>query len=75
LPRNPNLRVNLKLDQGNWRFTLHKDSQAHCGVRGYGRAVEAVEEVMILPSCLRLANDQKKRRGVSVEQPSAQDGT
>jgi hypothetical protein len=61
LPRNPNLRVNLKLDQGNWRFTLHKDSQAHCGVRGYGSTVEAVEEAMVLLSCLRLAADRQER--------------
>jgi len=61
LPRNRNLRLNLELDQGRWRFTLHKDSQAHCSVRGYSTPVEAVQEAMILLSCLRLATDRQER--------------
>jgi hypothetical protein len=52
------------------KIVLHKDSQAHCGVRGYPSPVEAVEEAMVLLSCLRLAKDRNKRRGV--EQPTTE---
>jgi hypothetical protein len=62
LPRNPNLRIDLECDQNKWKFVLHKDSQAHCDVRGYSSPVEAVEEAMTLHSCLRLAADRAKRK-------------
>jgi hypothetical protein len=61
MPRNPNLRIDLECDQNKWKFVLHKDSQAHCGVRGYSSPVEAVEEAMVLVSCLRLAAGRQDR--------------
>ena len=67
MPRNPNLRIDLECDQRKWKFVRHKDSQAHCSVRGYGSPVEAVQEAMVLVSCLRFAKDREKRRGESVE--------
>jgi hypothetical protein len=67
LPRNRNLRVHLELDENRWRFTLHKDSQAHCSARGYDSPVTAVQEAMVLLSCLRLAADRAKRKA---EQPT-----
>ena len=72
MPRNPNLRIDLECDQGKWRFALHKDSQAHCSARGYSGPVEAVEEAMVLVSCLRLAADRAKRKA---EQPAAEEST
>ena len=62
MPRNPNLRIDLECDQGGWRFTLHKDSQAHCSVRSYNSPGEAVEEAMVLVSCLSFAADREKRK-------------
>ena len=73
MPRNPNLRIHLELDEKRWRFTLYKDSQAHCSARGYDSPVTAVQEAMVLVSCLRLAKDREKRKAEqpaeSVQQP------
>jgi hypothetical protein len=67
MPRNPNLRIDLECDHGKWKFVLHKDSQALCSARGYDSPVTAVQEAMVLVSCLRLAKDREKRRA---EQPT-----
>jgi hypothetical protein len=61
LPRNPNLRIHLELEE-KWRFTLYKDSQQHCSVRSYSSPGEAVEEAMVLNSSLNFAADREKRK-------------
>jgi hypothetical protein len=62
MPRNLNLRINLECVDGYWRFTLHKNSQAHCSARGYQTAEEAAREAMVLNSVLKITTDSAERR-------------
>jgi hypothetical protein len=71
MPRNPNLRIHLERDQGNWRFSLHKDGKQHCSTRGYVTAEEATTEAIILNSMLDLAADRERRKAEA--QPASND--
>jgi hypothetical protein len=72
MPRNNNLRIHLECVDGYWRFTLHKNSQAHCSARGYQTAEEAAREAMVLNSVLKITKDsaeRRKRRLESIKEP------
>jgi hypothetical protein len=62
MPRNLNLRIHLECVDGHWRFVLHKDSTAHCSVRGYQSAKEATREALVLHSLLDLKTDSAERK-------------
>jgi hypothetical protein len=59
----PNLRITLECRDSRWHFTLHKDSQQHCGVRAYSTPEEALHEAQVLIGLLKLAKDRARRAG------------